>query len=135
MNQYKLSLYSLCALAPFLFVHVCAQNVVDNSNNSTTLSSGFQNPSTQFQPTQPAQGNGESITVRGHRTPPPGYTYAPSMNLNKGPDPDHQRGLSESKDPVSGANLSRYGTAYRESGPLGSGQVGDSTGNSWLTPR
>lgn len=75
----------------------------------------------------------EKKTVHGHRNLPPGYQDAPSMDFQHGDDPDHLAKVQ--RDPVTGADLSRYGSAYQSSGPFGSGQVGDSTGNGWVTPR
>ena len=87
----------------------------------------------QAQPLSSGQSGSEHLTVHGRRAPPPGYTYAPSMELQHGLDPEHKSSIA--RDPVSGANLSRFGTAYQESGPVGQGKVGDATGNAWLTPR
>ena len=75
----------------------------------------------------------EKKTVHGHRSLPPGYQDAPSMDFNHGDDPDHLAKVH--RDGVTGADLSRYGSAYQNSGPFGSGQLGDSTGNGWVTPR
>lgn len=75
----------------------------------------------------------EKKTVHGHRSLPPGYQDAPSMEFNHGDDPDHQAQVH--RDGVTGSDLSRYGSAYQSSGPYGSGQLGDSTGNGWVTPR
>ena len=75
----------------------------------------------------------ESKTVHGHRSLPPGYQDAPSMDFQHGDDPDHLAKVQ--RDSVTGSNLSRYGSAYQSSGPFGSGQLGDSTGNGWVTPR
>jgi hypothetical protein len=75
----------------------------------------------------------EAKTVHGHRSLPPGYQDAPSMEFQHGDDPDHLAKVH--RDSVTGSDLSRYGSAYQSSGPFGSGQVGDSTGNGWVTPR
>ncbi|GAA3661346.1 MULTISPECIES: hypothetical protein [Acetobacter] len=75
----------------------------------------------------------EAKTVHGHRSLPPGYQDAPSMEFQHGDDPDHLAKVH--RDSVTGSDLSRYGSAYQNSGPFGSGQVGDSTGNGWVTPR
>ncbi|CAI3934985.1 hypothetical protein [Commensalibacter papalotli (ex Botero et al. 2024)] len=136
MHWLKHSLYGLFLITPLFITNSYGQEMNVNSNSATLpgLSGQSANIHTQT-PAYKGSGGGEHITVRGRRAPPPGYTYAPSMDMTKGPDPEHQRALSENKDAVSGANLSRYGTAYRESGPMGSGKLGDSTGNGWLTPR
>jgi hypothetical protein len=55
------------------------------------------------------------------------------MEFQHGDDPDHLAKVH--RDSVTGSDLSRYGSAYQSSGPFGSGQVGDSTGNGWVTPR
>lgn len=75
----------------------------------------------------------EKKTVHGHRSLPPGYQDAPSMDFEHGDDPDHLAKIQ--RDPVTGANISRYGSAYQSSGPFGSGGVGDATGGSWVIPR
>ncbi|GBQ25974.1 hypothetical protein AA12717_2223 [Gluconacetobacter sacchari DSM 12717] len=89
---------------------------------------------------QPAQGqdgveaqHGENMTVQGRRSLPPGYQDAPSMDMTHGPDPDHEAGVH--RDAVTGSDLSRFGNAYQSSGPYGQGQLGDATGNGWVTPR
>ncbi|GAL97957.1 hypothetical protein FOH24_16045 [Acetobacter tropicalis] len=78
-------------------------------------------------------GSAEKRTVHGHRNLPPGYQDAPSMEFNHGDDPDHLAKVH--RDSITGSDLSRYGSAYQSSGPYGSGQLGDSTGNGWVTPR
>lgn len=75
----------------------------------------------------------EKKTVHGHRSLPPGYQDAPSMEFNHGDDPDHLAKVH--RDGVTGSDLSRFGSAYQNSGPYGSGQMGDATGNGWVTPR
>ncbi|MBB2201279.1 hypothetical protein [Gluconacetobacter tumulisoli] len=77
--------------------------------------------------------SGDQMTVKGRRNLPPGYQDAPSMELNHGPDPDHEANVH--RDAVTGSDLSRFGSAYQGSGPYGQGQLGDSTGNGWVTPR
>lgn len=137
MHWLKRSLYGLFLITPLCITNSYAQETSGNSGGAATLpglSGQSANIHTQT-PGNAGSAGGEHITVRGHRAPPPGYSYAPSMDMTKGPDPEHQRALAESKNSVSGANLSRYGTAYRESGPIGNAQVGDSTGGAWLTPR
>ncbi len=133
MNWFKTGLYTFLLSTSLLTVETYAQTTPMNQEESGSLS-GLSNESMKMQAKQAEQGS-EHITVRGHRTPPPGYTYAPSMNMQNGPDPEHQQVLAESKDKISGANLSKYGTAYQESGPMGQGKLGDSTGNGWLIPR
>lgn len=133
MNWLKTGIYTCFLTTAFLSAEAHAQSASINSQNSGSLP-GLSKQSSPIQASQES-GGGEHITVRGHREPPPGYTYAPSMTMEHGGDPEHQQALAESKDKVSGANLSRYGTAYQESGPLAHGQLGDSTGNGWLTPR
>ncbi|NHO32231.1 hypothetical protein [Acetobacter fallax] len=75
----------------------------------------------------------EHLRVRGHRSLPPGYQDAPSMDIDHGPDPEHQEHVT--RDSVTGANLSRFGSSYQDSGPTGTGSLGDSTGNGWVAPR
>ncbi|GBQ88085.1 hypothetical protein AA23498_0286 [Acetobacter nitrogenifigens DSM 23921 = NBRC 105050] len=75
----------------------------------------------------------EHMTVRGHHSLPPGYQDAPSMDMTHGPDPDHE--ASVQRDSVTGSNLSHFGSSYQDNGPTGRGQLGDSTGNGWVTPR
>lgn len=75
----------------------------------------------------------EKKTVHGHRNLPPGYQDAPSMDFQHGADPDHLAKVH--RDSVTGSDISKYGSAYQSSGPFGSGQVGDSTGNGWVIPR
>ncbi|AQT05533.1 hypothetical protein [Acetobacter persici] len=82
---------------------------------------------------QSGQKSAEKKTVHGHRSLPPGYQDAPSMEFNHGADPDHLAKVH--RDAVTGSDLSRYGSAYESSGPYGSGQMGDATGNGWVTPR
>ncbi|GAN68197.1 hypothetical protein [Acetobacter orleanensis] len=82
---------------------------------------------------QSDKGSTEKKTVHGHRSLPPGYQDAPSMEFNHGADPDHLAKVH--RDAVTGTDLSRYGSAYETSGPYGSGQMGDATGNGWVTPR
>ncbi|ACI50229.1 conserved hypothetical protein [Gluconacetobacter diazotrophicus PA1 5] len=77
--------------------------------------------------------HGEDKTVVGRRSLPPGYQDAPSMDMNHGPDPDHEANVH--RDAVTGSDLSRFGNAYQSSGPYGQGQMGDATGNGWVTPR
>ncbi|MBS0959187.1 MULTISPECIES: hypothetical protein [Acetobacter] len=75
----------------------------------------------------------EKKVVHGHRSLPPGYQDAPSMEFNHGADPDHLAKVH--RDSVTGSDLSKYGTAYQNSGPYGDGAMGDSTGNGWVTHR
>lgn len=76
----------------------------------------------------------EAKTVHGHRSPlPMGYQDAPSMEIEHGDDPDHLAKVH--RDPVTGADLSKYGTAYQTTGPFGGASMGDSTGNGWVIPR
>ncbi|NHN85163.1 hypothetical protein GOB93_10990 [Acetobacter musti] len=75
----------------------------------------------------------EHLHVRGRRSLPPGYQEAPSMDIDHGPDPDHEEHVT--RDSVTGANLSRFGSSYQDSGPTGTGTLGDSTGNGWVAPR
>jgi hypothetical protein len=83
------------------------------------------------QPDQPRP-HGEHLTVHGKRTIPPGYAEAPTGDITHGPDPDH---LSQvHRDAVTGSDLSHFGSSYQGSSPYGDGQLGDSTGNGWVTP-
>lgn len=76
---------------------------------------------------------GEHYHARGTRPPPPGYQEAPSMEFQNGPDPDHQAKVQ--RDKVTGTDLSKFGTAYRDSNPMQQGEMGDATGNGWVAPR
>ncbi|UMM64562.1 hypothetical protein [Aristophania vespae] len=76
---------------------------------------------------------GEHYRARGNRPPPPGYQEAPSMEFQNGPDPDHQAKVQ--RDKTTGADLSKFGTAYQDSNPTQSGELGDATGNGWVAPR
>ncbi|AQS86243.1 hypothetical protein A0U92_03875 [Acetobacter aceti] len=78
-------------------------------------------------------GRHENLHVKGRRKLPPGYQDAPSMDMTHGPDPDHAQHVV--RDSVTGADLSKFGSAYQDSGPNGSGSMGDATGNGWVTPR
>ncbi|BCI66613.1 hypothetical protein EDC15_104179 [Acetobacter aceti NBRC 14818] len=78
-------------------------------------------------------GRHENLHVKGRRKLPPGYQDAPSMDILHGPDPEHAQHVT--RDAVTGADLSRFGSAYQDSGPTGSGSLGDSTGNGWVAPR
>ena len=91
------------------------------------------NSSSNMAPDSAANPGSEKKTVHGHRSLPPGYQDAPSMDFEHGDDPDHLANVH--RDSVTGADISRYGSAYQSSGPVGSGQVGDSTGNGWVIPR
>ncbi|GBQ64658.1 hypothetical protein AA103196_0933 [Ameyamaea chiangmaiensis NBRC 103196] len=82
---------------------------------------------------QTTPNRGEHLTVHGRRSIPPGYSDAPSNEINHGPDPDHLANVH--RDAVTGSNLTNFGSAYQENGPFGSGQLGDATGNGWVTPR
>lgn len=75
----------------------------------------------------------EKKTVHGHRNLPPGYQDAPSMDFQHGDDPDELAKVQ--RDAVTGADVTKYGSAYQASSPFGTGQVGDSTGNGWVIPR
>ncbi|WP_203413633.1 hypothetical protein [Entomobacter blattae] len=75
----------------------------------------------------------ENVTVHGQKNVlPRGYSYAPSMEMQSGPDPD--RGNKMHRDPVTGANITRFGSAFQASNPTQQGQLGDATGNGWLAP-
>lgn len=88
--------------------------------------------STQGQEGVEAQ-HGEDMTVKGRRNMPPGYQDAPSMDMTHGPDPDHEANVH--RDSVTGSDLSHFGSSYQGSSPYGQGQLGDATGNGWVTPR
>ncbi|AQS87207.1 hypothetical protein AA101099_1143 [Neoasaia chiangmaiensis NBRC 101099] len=79
------------------------------------------------------QGHGEHYTAHGRHSLPPGYQDAPSTEFTHGPDPDHEANVQ--RDAVTGADLSKFGSAYQGSNPTQSGQLGDSTGNGWVAPR
>ena len=90
-------------------------------------------PTKQDDGTQVTAGRHENLHVKGHRKLPPGYQDAPSMDIEHGPDPEHAQHVV--RDAVSGAALSKFGSAYQDSGPTGTGTLGDSTGNGWVAPR
>ncbi|CAI9121176.1 hypothetical protein [Brytella acorum] len=79
------------------------------------------------------RGSGEHVTAKGRHTLPPGYQDAPSTEFQHGPDPDHLDKIQ--RDAVTGADLSKFGSAYGASNPTQSGQLGDATGNGWVAPR
>ncbi|AOX18241.1 hypothetical protein [Kozakia baliensis] len=93
-----------------------------NSNNGNG-----QKPGVEY------QGRGEHYTAHGRHSLPPGYQDTPSTEFNHGPDPDHEDNIQ--RDAVTGADLSKFGTAYSNSSPTQSGQLGDATGNGWVAPR
>lgn len=78
-------------------------------------------------------GKGEHLTARGRHSLPPGYQEAPSTEFKHGPDPDHADNVQ--RDAVTGADLSKFGSAYSNSSPVQSGQLGDASGNGWVAPR
>ncbi|GEN62523.1 hypothetical protein [Acetobacter oeni] len=75
----------------------------------------------------------EHLRVKGRRSLPPGYQEAPSMDIEHGADPEHEEHIR--RDSVTGADLSRFGSSYQDTGPNGTGTLGDSTGNGWVAPR
>ncbi|GBQ12743.1 hypothetical protein [Swaminathania salitolerans] len=79
------------------------------------------------------RGKGEHLTARGRHSLPPGYQETPSTEFKHGPDPDHADNVQ--RDAVTGADLSHFGSAYSNSSPVQSGQLGDATGNGWVAPR
>lgn len=81
----------------------------------------------------PAMHGGEHYRAHGTRPPPAGYQEAPSMEFQNGPDPDHQAKVQ--RDKTTGTDLSKFGTAYRDSNPTQQGEMGDATGNGWVAPR
>ncbi|QDH17482.1 hypothetical protein [Swingsia samuiensis] len=76
---------------------------------------------------------GEHYHVHGRRSLPPGYQDTPSTDFQHGPDPDHLSHVE--RDSVTGANLTKFGSAYGSSNPVQSGQLGDASGNGWLPAR
>lgn len=79
------------------------------------------------------RGKGEHLTAKGRHSLPPGYQETPSSEFNHGPDPDHADNVQ--RDAVTGADLSKFGSAYSNSSPVQSGQLGDASGNGWVAPR
>lgn len=79
------------------------------------------------------RGKGEHLTAKGHHSLPPGYQETPSTEFQHGPDPDHADNLQ--RDAVTGSDLSKFGSAYSNSSPVQSGQLGDASGNGWIAPR
>ncbi|MXV44052.1 hypothetical protein GS501_03155 [Saccharibacter sp. 17.LH.SD] len=90
------------------------------------------NPAPQY---KAKRRDGEHFHAQGHRSPPPGYQDAPSPDFQNGPDPDHQAMVKSHRDSVTGSNLGAFGTAYQDSNPVRTGQLGDATGNGWVSPR
>ncbi|GAN54210.1 hypothetical protein Tasa_017_093 [Tanticharoenia sakaeratensis NBRC 103193] len=78
-------------------------------------------------------GPGEHYTAHGKHNLPPGYQDTPSNDINHGPDPDHLSTIQ--RDPVTGANLTKFGSSYTNSSPTQQGSLGDATGNGWVAPR
>ncbi len=69
----------------------------------------------------------ESYQVTGKYHPPPGYQDTPSTDITHGPDPDDTSAMR--KDPITGTDLTRFGSAYMDSNPVKTGKPGDATGN------
>lgn len=86
-------------------------------------------------PHKTPRSGGEHYHAQGHRPPPPGYQEAPSTEFQNGPDPDHEAQVKSHRDNVTGSNLGAFGSAYQDSSPAQSGQLGDATGNGWVAPR
>lgn len=73
----------------------------------------------------------EHLIARGRRAPPKGYKDTPDDEIQYGADPDH----IVHRDNTTGADLDKFGTAYQESSPMQTGELGDATGNGWTAPR
>jgi len=70
----------------------------------------------------------ESYRVTGKRNQPPlGYQDTSSVEITHGPDPDDTS--AERKDPITGTDLTKFGSAYMDSNPVKTGKPGDATGN------
>lgn len=93
------------------------------------------NARTSSAPHKAPHTGGEHYRAQGHRPPPPGYQEAPSTEFQNGPDPDHEAQVKSHRDSVTGSNLGAFGSAYQDSSPTQSGQLGDATGNGWVAPR
>ncbi|WP_415488208.1 hypothetical protein [Acetobacter sp.] len=90
-------------------------------------------PTREDSGTATTAGRHENLHVQGRRRLPTGYQDAPSMDMTHGPDPEHAQHVT--RDSVTGADLSKFGSAYQDNGPMGTGSIGDSTGNGWVAPR
>lgn len=98
-------------------------------DDSTTSATSPQHKTTHH------RSGGEHYRAQGHRPPPPGYQETPSPDFQNGPDPDHQAQVKAHRDAATGTDLRRFGSAYQDSNPTQSGQLGDATGNGWVAPR
>jgi len=110
-----------------------AQTITAQQGNNPFAQPGTTTTAPQSREGLEHAGPGERYTAHGKHSLPPGYQDAPSTEMTHGPDPDHEAEIQ--RDPVSGANLSKFGSAYQNSNPTQQGQLGDSTGNGWVAPR
>ncbi|MDG6094364.1 hypothetical protein LOC54_04430 [Acetobacter sp. AN02] len=124
-----LAALALMAASPAVSTAALAAQVGNSGFGTATTDTNF-GPDTGTSDASPKRH--EKMTVHGHRSLPPGYQEAPSVDINHGPDPDHD--IASHRDAVTGTDLSKFGSAYQESGPM-QGKLGDSTGNGWVTPR
>lgn len=126
MLRYAVPLAAILAALP-----AAAQTTTTSNNTATTPSTTQRqtpaNGSVEY------RGSGEHVTAKGRHSLPPGYQDAPSTEFEHGPDPDHLDKVQ--RDAVTGADLSKFGSAYGASNPTQSGQLGDATGNGWVAPR
>ncbi|GAJ28072.1 hypothetical protein [Acidomonas methanolica] len=78
------------------------------------------------------RGNGEQVTAHGRHSLPPGYQEAPNVDFKHGPDPDHEANIQ--RDPITGTDLTQFGSAYQSASPVQTGTLGDTNGNGWIAP-
>ncbi|MEE8663348.1 MAG: hypothetical protein SOH81_07180 [Acetobacter sp.] len=125
----------LCALALGSTLPVTGHAAPDQSNVSSTFGDSTSDTGLSQDndtATTTRRNGNEHMTVRGHHSLPAGYQDAPSVDFTHGPDPDHD--IASHRDSVTGSNLTHFGSAYQDTGPQ-RGQLGDATGNGWVTPR
>lgn len=138
LNMGVLALAGLFS-APVLLTHTASAQAVrfGAPYHEGTITGDSQPDSTSARAPGGATGGGkkggEHFRAKGHRPPPIGYQEAPSPDFQNGPDPDHQARVQ--RDRTTGADLSKFGTAYQDSSPVQSGSLGDATGNGWTAPR
>ncbi len=138
MRQYKLFIVALLSLWVGIVSSIKAVSAVEVSGLVPGEGVSFAENDGTTSVTN--QSSTEKKVVHGHRSLPPGYQDAPSMDFQYGDDPDHLAKVH--RDPVTGADLSRFGSAYQSSSPFGSGSwgsfgsggLGSSTGNGWIIP-
>lgn len=116
--------------APFSQPYAAGTTLSAQPGVTDTPANGTQS---QGAPADRTMHGGEHFRARGHRAPPPGYSDTPSTDFEHGPDPDHEAGVE--RDSGTGANISKFGSAYQGSNNTQTGQLGDATGNGYVAPR